>query len=460
MRLGSSSTLTWIRAAAPTMLWALALLVLTNIFWAVWGAMDIGHPSILGDTKRKIGSETLGDLSAVLVAARARRTRTTYDVGRNTPENIAGLFPNEPAAPLDAVAPGWLRRRFADPASPLGAGTPARGWFASVGWPVRLLWCGFEAEEGQPREVVPRTGIRIREPKRFKGRLDGMMPLRPILLGQAAYAAFWLGVVLFVPRAKRRIERWIVECGCTRAQCRRSTRQFVIYAVQGGWINVRTLSRLGLLLLAGLIANLAVAWACAAWVAPVGKTSIARLTPISEGVCEGESRLDRFGRSLIFRARTREWKYMLNGVLEYALWDHDSNVHAEIRAGWPWRAWTCRNLGYMEMTSWTGIMRTGGPGSSETNGGIDLSPFRIGIPQRSWRALPYQPLWFGVIGNTLFFASLLWLLVVVPRVLRRMNRHRRGQCTSCGYDLRGADHAVCPECGASVARNGASAPAA
>ena len=32
--------------------------------------------------------------------------------------------------------------------------------------------------------------------------------------------------------------------------------------------------------------------------------------------------------------------------------------------------------------------------------------------------------------------------------LRRHIRRKRGLCVSCGYDLRHADHAACPECGA------------
>lgn len=451
MQRSSGFTVRGKRCVAPTLLCTLILLLLTNVFWAVWGAMDIGHPSILGDTDRWIGSEVLGDSSAAIVVSRPRATRTTYEAGRNTPEFIAGLFPGTTVkAPIRAVAPGWLQRRFTDPASPLGTGSPGRGWFTSVGWPVRLLWCGLEAEEGQPRKPVPRSGIRVRERNRFKSLLDGIMPVRPILYGQAAYAAFWIGVVVLLPRIRRGIETWLVECGCTRAECKRSALQFVTCVVRGEWINLLTLSRLGLLLLAGLLVNLALAWACAAWVAPVGETSIARLTPVAEGVCEGESRLDRFGRSLIFRARTREWKYMPNGVLEYAMWDFDSYVHSEIQAGWPWRAWSCRRPGYMEMWAFTGGPMSVMPGPNPIVGGIELPPFTTPIAPRAWRALPYQPLWLGAVGNTIFFAGLIWLGVATPRMLRRMHRHRLGRCITCGYDLRGMDHAVCPECGSDV----------
>jgi predicted RNA-binding Zn-ribbon protein involved in translation (DUF1610 family) len=40
----------------------------------------------------------------------------------------------------------------------------------------------------------------------------------------------------------------------------------------------------------------------------------------------------------------------------------------------------------------------------------------------------------------------------------RLRRRAAGRCESCDYDLRGAAHARCPECGASIAR-AATAPA-
>jgi len=41
------------------------------------------------------------------------------------------------------------------------------------------------------------------------------------------------------------------------------------------------------------------------------------------------------------------------------------------------------------------------------------------------------------------------VLVATPTLwLWRCDRRRRpGLCIKCGYDLRGADHKVCPECG-------------
>ncbi len=65
----------------------------------------------------------------------------------------------------------------------------------------------------------------------------------------------------------------------------------------------------------------------------------------------------------------------------------------------------------------------------------------------SQRALPLRPIWPGFAINTIFYAAILWM-PFAPFVLRRFIRRKRGLCIKCGYDLRGAEHEVCPECGA------------
>ncbi len=56
--------------------------------------------------------------------------------------------------------------------------------------------------------------------------------------------------------------------------------------------------------------------------------------------------------------------------------------------------------------------------------------------------------WFGFVVNTLFYAAIMWLLILGAFALRRVSRRKRGLCVACGYDLRHADHEACPECGA------------
>ena len=72
------------------------------------------------------------------------------------------------------------------------------------------------------------------------------------------------------------------------------------------------------------------------------------------------------------------------------------------------------------------------------------------LPQRY--ILPTGPLWTGIVINTVFYAVLLWGLAIGPGRIRGLIRRRRGLCERCAYDLRGADHAACPECGTELCR--------
>jgi predicted RNA-binding Zn-ribbon protein involved in translation (DUF1610 family) len=64
------------------------------------------------------------------------------------------------------------------------------------------------------------------------------------------------------------------------------------------------------------------------------------------------------------------------------------------------------------------------------------------------RILPVVPLWPGFAINTIFYASILWLLFAAPGFVRRRIRIWRGLCAACGYDLRGhtSGAGICPEC--------------
>ena len=52
--------------------------------------------------------------------------------------------------------------------------------------------------------------------------------------------------------------------------------------------------------------------------------------------------------------------------------------------------------------------------------------------------------------NTIFYAIILWLLLPGSFALRRILRRKRDLCVKCAYDLKGAEHEVCPECGTEV----------
>lgn len=62
-------------------------------------------------------------------------------------------------------------------------------------------------------------------------------------------------------------------------------------------------------------------------------------------------------------------------------------------------------------------------------------------------ALPFKVILPGLVFNSFTFTALLWLLIHGPFALRRHLRRKRGLCVKCAYDLKGAEHEACPECG-------------
>ena len=107
--------------------------------------------------------------------------------------------------------------------------------------------------------------------------------------------------------------------------------------------------------------------------------------------------------------------------------------------GWPMRSLWCLRSIYVE--DGTGVIKWFSPR------GLIATPI---LPDEYWgpRVLPLYPIWIGFIANMLFYSGFLWLLLPGRRALRREIRRKRGLCMKCAYDLQGADHKACPECGA------------
>jgi hypothetical protein len=86
-----------------------------------------------------------------------------------------------------------------------------------------------------------------------------------------------------------------------------------------------------------------------------------------------------------------------------------------------------------------------GPTSAETLGHAGLVP-GWSPPDHRGRRLPLRPIALGLTVNTALCTLVLWLLELLLTSRRRLRRWR-GRCLACGYDLRGAEHERCPECG-------------
>ena len=63
-----------------------------------------------------------------------------------------------------------------------------------------------------------------------------------------------------------------------------------------------------------------------------------------------------------------------------------------------------------------------------------------------WR-LPTQPLWIGLLANSVFFAGALYLLMRLPGIIRRYARRAIGRCPACGELICSADGRFCDGCG-------------
>jgi len=50
--------------------------------------------------------------------------------------------------------------------------------------------------------------------------------------------------------------------------------------------------------------------------------------------------------------------------------------------------------------------------------------------------LPVEPIFPGFLLNTLFYAAIWFVVLVVPGIAKRAIRRKRGRCVKCGYDLR------------------------
>lgn len=119
------------------------------------------------------------------------------------------------------------------------------------------------------------------------------------------------------------------------------------------------------------------------------------------------------------------------GTVAYWPWEN--------RAGWPMRSMRCRLENLLGVPSSRSMARTG---AVTIHSGIWLESTNQ-PPSR--RALPLEPIWFGFLVNTMFYAVLIAAMGIGVLRFRHWNRLRRGLCPGCTYPI--GISPICTECG-------------
>ena len=225
----------------------------------------------------------------------------------------------------------------------------------------------------------------------------------------------------------------------------------------------RRLLTLAIFLLLGAVVNVAVAWGCAITINVFAVIPYGASNPVGDDhwsvnrwrrpggarISSTRYRKGHYGRTNVSPFEViPEWGRLANPMDEFYL-DSTAMEQRVIDArGWPMLSLWCE----VESTHHSddyGTVRAGIHGG--INGGIEaplLPQWRVVAGLTQPRVLPLRPIWRGFLTNSLLYAAILWIVLFARRDVRQFIRRKRGLCLACGYDLRHADHAACPECGA------------
>jgi hypothetical protein len=109
--------------------------------------------------------------------------------------------------------------------------------------------------------------------------------------------------------------------------------------------------------------------------------------------------------------------------------------------------WLGDARGWPKRALWCEITVTSSTPAFGVEGGLALSdPAKARI--LTFRALPYRPIWSGLVIDSACFGGA-WSVLLLFRPVRAWLRARRGHCPRCNYSLApsGGAAAGCPECG-------------
>ncbi len=188
------------------------------------------------------------------------------------------------------------------------------------------------------------------------------------------------------------------------------------------------------LLLAGALINVGVAWTCA-WLRPE-KNVIFGAGYRPEQVINSRFTLDHDHQAVFSGSRRGGvgWIYAHATVTERHQVRGESHTTTLnlYQCGWPFLALTGEN-------------RFGYHSSDDGLRGV----FRMQKDlQARERMISFQPMPRGFAANTTLFALLAAVVVRGPKVMQRLLRSWRHRCLHCGYDLQRTAGKTCPECGA------------
>jgi hypothetical protein len=220
-------------------------------------------------------------------------------------------------------------------------------------------------------------------------------------------------------------------------------RRFLWYRGAMGRGRARKLAiRLAACAVIGAVVNVAIAWMASLWafapLEPARKISPSTwpcAVPAAWG--RGPSNIDEYTGTWV---TSRD--YDIDGVV--GVW--------EARLGWPFRSLQ----GMTVNDDVAGVENGERVLAAGYNWSTPQSHSVSALPAPEWMqpdvnslgAFPTQPLWPGFALNSAFYGILASVIWLSPGIARRRLRRARGRCPACGYDLKGAPAATCPECGA------------
>jgi hypothetical protein len=217
----------------------------------------------------------------------------------------------------------------------------------------------------------------------------------------------------------------------------------------------RLLLKLGLLVLAGAIVNVALAWGFAVFVNPFSVEA-------ESGTLydRGNWRVSRWLRAGSLAVHVQK-HHNTEDVPSWSQYADDGNplvpswsdiivcTHEfDTRQAWVEDRFI-RGHGWPAVSMWgevgSSIMVDMNEKHLPTRSAIELpAPWGYrGVAKP--RIIPLKPIWPGFAINTIFYAAMLWLLFVTPGAARRWRRRRRGLCPNCAYPV--GQSPTCTECG-------------